>query len=81
MGKMADINSVHNDMEVKSITTSNDIVTKTDFHPESKSGFSPISIASTAAGAADIVALAGAFSSCQVEDWKEMKESYLKSSL
>lgn len=55
-----------------------DIISKSDLNLTSKSGFNPISIAQNAPGAADIAAMAGAFSACQLgTDWKEDIEVYL----
>lgn len=48
----------------------------------SKSDLNIVSIARKAAGASEILALAGAFSACSVgTDWKHAKESYLKERL
>lgn len=55
-----------------------DIISKSDFLPQSKSDFHPISIAKNAPGAADIVAMAGAFSACKLgDDWKQEVAGYL----
>lgn len=48
---------------------------------ESKYSEQVLSTAKKAKGANDIVAIAGAFSACKVDDWKLEKEHYLKSSI
>lgn len=51
-----------------------DIVSKHNWQVVSKTEFNPISIAKNAPGADEIEALAGAFSSCTLnEDWKTRK--------
>ena len=64
---------------ITSITGSvRDITSTIDLNVESKSTLDIVSLAKKADGAGEIMALAGAFGACHVDNWKAEKSNYLR---
>lgn len=78
---MKNLESKYSEQVISKAKKQDDIYSKTIPDIESKTTSDIISTAKKAKGANDIVALAGAFSACKVDDWKLEKEHYLKSSI